>query len=48
VAALGAQGRKVYVVPSRKLVVVRMGQNPTDAGFDNAIWTLLMKAAPAK
>jgi len=46
VAALGAQGRKVYVVPSRKLVVVRMGQNPTDAGFDNALWTLLMKAAP--
>lgn len=48
VAALGAQGRKVYVAPSRKLVVVRMGQQPTDAGFDNAIWTLIMKAIPAK
>ena len=48
VAALGAQGRKVYVVPSRKLVIVRMGQNPTDTGFDNALWTLIMKAAPAK
>ena len=48
VAALGAQGRKVYVAPSKKLVVVRMGQAPTDAGFDNAIWTRLMKAAPTK
>jgi len=33
VAALGAQGRKVYVVPSRKLVIVRMGQQPPDTGL---------------
>ncbi|HET9159546.1 MAG TPA: serine hydrolase domain-containing protein [Caulobacteraceae bacterium] len=43
VAALGAQGRKVYVVPSKKLVVVRMGQAP-GAAFDNEIWTRLTKA----
>jgi CubicO group peptidase (beta-lactamase class C family) len=48
VAALGAQDRKVYVVPSRKLVVVRMGQAAPDRAFDNALWTLLMKAAPRK
>jgi CubicO group peptidase (beta-lactamase class C family) len=45
VAALGAQGRKIYVVPSRKLVVVRMGQAPPQPGrFDDEIWTRLSKA----
>ncbi|MDB5453640.1 MAG: beta-lactamase, partial [Caulobacteraceae bacterium] len=48
VAALGAQDRKIYVVPSRKLIVVRTGQATPDREFDNALWTLIMKAAPAR
>jgi CubicO group peptidase (beta-lactamase class C family) len=48
VAALGAQDRKIYVVPSRKLIVVRTGQATPDREFDNALWTLIMQAAPAK
>ncbi|HEX5262378.1 MAG TPA: serine hydrolase, partial [Phenylobacterium sp.] len=44
VAALGALGRKLYVVPSRKLIVVRMGQNPLDADFDQQLWIRLSKA----
>jgi hypothetical protein len=34
VAALGALDRKLYVVPSRKLVVVRMGAAAPDKDFD--------------
>jgi CubicO group peptidase (beta-lactamase class C family) len=48
VAALGAQDRKIYVVPSRKWVVVRTGQAAPDADFDNQLWTRLTKAAPPK
>ncbi len=49
VAAQGAQDRKLYVVPSLKLVVVRMGQAAPDArGFNQQLWTRLMKAAPKK
>jgi CubicO group peptidase (beta-lactamase class C family) len=48
VAALGAQDRKIYVVPSRKWVVVRTGQAAPDNDFDNQLWTRLMKAAPPK
>jgi CubicO group peptidase (beta-lactamase class C family) len=44
VAALGALGRKLYVVPSQKLIVVRMGANPLDADFDQQLW---LKLAPA-
>ena len=44
VAALGAQDRKIYVVPSRKLVVVRTGQAAPDKGFDQQVWLRLMKA----
>ena len=49
VAALGALGRKVYVVPSLELVITRTGQNSDAAGeapFDEALWSLVMKAAP--
>lgn len=44
VAALGALDRKLYVVPSRKLVVVRMGQAASDPDFDQQLWTRLMAA----
>ncbi len=46
VAALGAQDRKIYVVRSRKLIVVRTGQAAPDRGFDQQVWLRLMKAAP--
>jgi CubicO group peptidase (beta-lactamase class C family) len=49
VAAQGAQDRKLYVVPSLNLVVVRMGQAAPDArGFNQEVWTRLMKAIPKK
>jgi CubicO group peptidase (beta-lactamase class C family) len=41
VAALGAMDRKLYVVPSRKLVVVRMGQDAPDKAFDQELWVRL-------
>ncbi|MEL7499196.1 MAG: serine hydrolase [Planctomycetota bacterium] len=47
IAALGALGRKVYVVPSMKLVVTRLGDAP-GAKFDNEFWERLMAAAPEK
>lgn len=44
-AALGASDQKLYVIPSKKMVIVRMGEsadpnNPTFAasGFDNLLW----------
>lgn len=46
VAALGAQDRKIYVVRSRKLVVVRTGQAALDRGFDQQIWLRLTQAVP--
>jgi CubicO group peptidase (beta-lactamase class C family) len=49
VAALGALGRKCYVVPSLGLVVTRLGDDPESRGqakFDTEFWRLLMKAAP--
>ena len=56
VAALGGLGRKIYVVPSLRLVVSRLGDAPPvtegneaarDA-FDVEIWRLIMAAAPGK
>jgi hypothetical protein len=44
-AALGKDDQKIYVVPSKKMVVIRMG-DPVDqsfslalSGFDNTLWT---------
>lgn len=48
-AALGALGRKCYVVPSLDLVVTRLGDEPNAIGrknFDLEFWRLMMKAAP--
>ncbi len=44
VAALGALDRRRYIVPSRKLVVVRMGQAVADKDFDQQLWLRLSKA----
>jgi CubicO group peptidase (beta-lactamase class C family) len=46
VAALGAQDRKIYIVPSRKLVVVRTGQAAPDRNLDQEIWLRLIRAIP--
>lgn len=44
-AALGKNDQKIYIVPSKKLVIIRMGdvanpENPTFglSGFDNELW----------
>ena len=47
IAAQGAQDRKLYVVPSLKLVVVRTGQAASDRDFNQQLWQRLMKAVPA-
>jgi CubicO group peptidase (beta-lactamase class C family) len=47
-AAQGAQDRKLFVVPSRRLVVVRTGQAAPDRDFNQQLWTRLMKAIPAR
>jgi CubicO group peptidase (beta-lactamase class C family) len=44
VAALGALDRKLYIVPSRKLLVVRLGQAAPDKDFDQQLWLRLSKA----
>jgi len=43
VAALGLLDRRLYVVPSRKLVVVRTGAASREKDFDEQLWTRLMK-----
>ncbi|HVY80358.1 MAG TPA: serine hydrolase [Steroidobacteraceae bacterium] len=43
VAALGAFDRRLYIVPSRKLVVVRTGAAAGDKEFDEQLWTRLRK-----
>jgi CubicO group peptidase (beta-lactamase class C family) len=45
VAAQGALGRKVYVVPSLDLVVTRLGDEPAK-NFNDELWRRLMAAAP--
>jgi CubicO group peptidase (beta-lactamase class C family) len=47
VAANGALGRKLWVVPSLDLIVTRLGDTPRQ-GFDNQFWRLMMEAAPKK
>jgi CubicO group peptidase (beta-lactamase class C family) len=44
-AAMGAKDQRIYVIPDKKMVVIRMGDasdpaNPNFAlsGFDNALW----------
>ncbi len=44
-AAQGALGRKLYVVPSMNLVVVRLGADP-GTNFNDELWKRLMAAAP--
>jgi CubicO group peptidase (beta-lactamase class C family) len=46
VLARGAHDRRIYILPSGKLVVVRTGQAAPDERFDQQLWLLLMKAAP--
>lgn len=48
VAALGALDRKLYVVPSRKLIVVRTGAAAGEPDFDQQLWLRLAKAFPQK
>lgn len=43
VAALGAFNRRLYVAPSRKLVVVRTGATAPDKEFDQQLWLRLNK-----
>lgn len=45
--AMGAQDRKLFIVPSRKLLVIRMGQTAPDRDFNEKLWQLLTKAMPA-
>jgi CubicO group peptidase (beta-lactamase class C family) len=45
-SALGAQDRKLFIVPSMKLIVVRTGQAAPDRNFNDKLWQMLMKAAP--
>jgi CubicO group peptidase (beta-lactamase class C family) len=47
VLALGAAGRSLGVSPSRRLIVVRLGQQPDDPAFLGRLWSRAMKAAPA-
>lgn len=44
VMALGALDRKIYVSPSRQLIVVRTGQAAPDKDFNQQLWLRLMKA----
>lgn len=43
VAAFGALDRRLYLVPSRKLVVVRTGAAAGDKEFDERLWVRLMQ-----
>lgn len=43
VGALGALDRRLFVVPSRQLVVVRTGAAANDPDFDQQLWLRLMK-----
>ncbi|MEQ8689880.1 MAG: serine hydrolase [Pseudomonadales bacterium] len=43
-AAQGALGRKLYIVPSLDLIVVRMGDAPPDKDFEEQLWRRIMQA----
>jgi len=44
--ALGGQDRRIYIVPSRKLIVVRTGQAAPDRTLDQQVWPRIMRAMP--
>ena len=46
VAALGAHDRKLFVVPSRQLIVVRTGQATPARDFNQQLWLRLSKGLP--
>lgn len=46
IAAMGAMDRKLFIVPSMKLIVVRTGQAAPDKDFNEKLWQLLSKAMP--
>lgn len=46
VAALGAHDRKLFVVPSRQLIVVRTGQAAPARDFNQQLWLRLARALP--
>lgn len=46
VAAIGHFTRRLYIVPSLSLVVVRFGPEADVKNFDREIWTRLMRAVP--
>jgi CubicO group peptidase (beta-lactamase class C family) len=50
-AALGRDDQKIYVVPSKKLVVIRMGESAGNvqlavSSFDNELWGYLKQVIP--
>ena len=47
IAAMGALDRKLFVVPSRKLIVVRTGPAAPDPDVNEKLWRLLVRALPA-
>lgn len=47
VAAQGAQDRKLYVVPSLGLIVVRTGRQAPGPDFNQQLWLRIMAALPA-
>jgi len=48
IAALGALDQKLYIVPSLKLVVVRLGQAAPDSDFDEQLWRRLSPLVSAR
>ena len=47
-AAIGNRGQYVVIVPSRRVVIVRRGEDPAGAGFDIAAFTRDVLAALAQ
>lgn len=45
IAAQGANGRRIYIVPSMGLVIARTGSNPSNNFYRN-FWDMIMQAAP--
>ena len=46
VAALGALDRTLFLVASRKLIVVRTGQAAPDRDINEKLWRFLVRAMP--